>query len=528
MHTQPLRVLIVEDSLVFARLLQIILAEAITAQFEMICVERSGEAIKQLAERPFDVILLDLILPDSQGLDTLTRMHDHAGDVPIVVMTDLDDETLGVKAVQLGAQDYIVKSKLDRRLLAPAIRYAIERKRAEVELRRAMEEAEAASRAKSAFLARMSHELRTPLTAIIGYSEVLQQHPQRANDSVLRPALGQICGAGKRLLALINDVLDYSRLESGSLELCPELLPLPPLLSAVAAAVQAQVEQNGNTLTVNYPDDLAPVYADPDRLRQVLFHLVSNAAKFTQEGQTTLSAFPEAVDPTADRPTAQEGWICVRVTDTGIGMAPEQVQALFQPFNQADTSDTREYGGAGLGLALSRRLCQLMGCDISVESVPGQGSTFTMRLPAAESQAAGRPDEVPGIPQGDHAPGTPTVLVVDDDPAALEAISAYLTKAGFDTESAASGEDGLRLAQDLRPDAITLDVLLPQMDGLAVLAALKADPELAPIPVLMVTIVGNQNVALALGAAEFLTKPISGERLVEALRKHLGLSFGKA
>jgi signal transduction histidine kinase len=513
MHTQPFQVLIVEDSLVFAHLLQFILDEALTAHFEVTRVERSGEAIEQLAGQSFDVILLDLILPDSQELDTLTRVHAHAGDVPIIVMTDLDDEMLGVKAVQLGAQDYIVKSKLDRQLLAPAIRYAIERKRAEVQLRRAMEEAEAASRAKSSFLARMSHELRTPLTAIIGYSEVLQQHPQRADDTVLRPALGQIRGAGKRLLALINDVLDYSRLEAGRLELCPEILALPPVLADVAAAVQSDVAQNGNSLAVHHPDNLGAAYADPARVRQVLFQMLSNAAKFTQAGQITLSAYPEEAAPTA----SHDGWICVRVADTGIGMTPEQMQTLFQPFSPADTSDTREYGGAGLGLALSQRLCQMMGGEIIVESTPGQGSAFTVRLPAAGQAAQSH-----CLPAKERGPGATTILVVDDDPAARDVIADQLARAGFDVEFAITGEDGLRLAHELHPSAITLDILLPGMDGLAVLAALKADPELAPIPVLMVTIVGNQTVALALGAADYLNKPVNGERLVEALRKQIG------
>jgi CheY-like chemotaxis protein len=246
-------------------------------------------------------------------------------------------------------------------------------------------------------------------------------------------------------------------------------------------------------------------------VRQALLNLLSNACKFTDRGTISLAVTREATDG--------QDWMLFSVSDTGIGMTPEQLARLFEAFSQADAATTRRYGGTGLGLALSRRLCRMMGGDVTVESEAGRGSTFTIRLPARVAEPTEEPaasaqaaDCVP--------PGIGTVLVIDDEAAVRDLMQRFLIREGFRVVTAAGGEEGLRRARELRPDAITLDVMLPGMDGWAVLSALKADPGVADIPVIMLTIVDDRNLGYALGASDYLTKPIDRERLVTVLRQH--------
>ncbi|HJV58098.1 MAG TPA: response regulator, partial [Methylomirabilota bacterium] len=250
--------------------------------------------------------------------------------------------------------------------------------------------------------------------------------------------------------------------------------------------------------------------ADLTKVRQALFNLLSNACKFTDRGTVSLAVAREVVD-------GQESMM-FRVRDTGIGMSPEQLTRLFEAFSQADAATTRRYGGTGLGLALSRRLCRMMGGDVTVESVAGQGSTFTIRLPVLVAEAAGA--SAAAEPSAPESAGIGTVLVIDDEPAVRDLMQRFLTREGFRVVTAPGGEEGLRRARELRPDAITLDVMMPGMDGWAVLSALKADAAVADIPVIMLTIVDDKNLGYALGAADYLTKPIDRERLVTVLERH--------
>ncbi|MGH2395973.1 MAG: ATP-binding response regulator [bacterium] len=382
-----------------------------------------------------------------------------------------------------------------------------------IEGRHARAAAEEANRTKSAFLANMSHELRTPLNAIIGYSEMLQEEAQDLGQDSFIHDLGKIQGAGKHLLALINDILDLSKIEAGKIELYLETVDLATLVQEVVSMITPLIEKNGNSLTLHCAEDLGSMRADLTRLRQVLFNLLSNASKFTSQGTVTLGAAREWLDGV--------DWMRFWITDTGIGMTPEQMGRLFQAFSQADASTTKKYGGTGLGLAISRRFCQMMGGDITVESASGVGSTFTIRLPVDGSSAKpAAPLETERSTSAKLSAGLPTVLVIDDDPTARELLQRFLSQQGLNMVEAASGEEGLRLARELRPAVILLDVLMPGMDGWAVLTVLKADPELAPIPVIMVTFLDEKNTGFALGATEFLTKPIDRKYLGQLLRKY--------
>jgi len=370
---------------------------------------------------------------------------------------------------------------------------------------------ELADRHKSEFLANMSHELRTPLNAIIGYSEMLQEDAADLGAEQFTEDLGRINAAGKHLLELINAVLDLSKIEAGKMELYLETFDVAGLVRDIAAVIQPLAGKNANRLEVRCPPETGTMRADLTKVRQALFNLLSNACKFTDRGTVGLAVARETIDG--------RDFMAFRVSDTGIGMTPEQLTRLFEAFSQADAATTRRYGGTGLGLALSRRLCRMMGGDVTVESVAGQGSTFTIRLPVLVAEAAGAAAAA-AEPVAADSPGIGTVLVIDDEAAVRDLMQRFLTREGFRVVTAHGGEEGLRRARELRPDAITLDVMMPGMDGWAVLSALKADAAVADIPVIMLTIVDDKNLGYALGASDYLTKPIDRERLVKVLAQH--------
>jgi signal transduction histidine kinase/DNA-binding response OmpR family regulator len=403
-------------------------------------------------------------------------------------------------------------------LLIEAVKLSEERREqlesAHHELAEARDAALEATRLKSEFLANMSHELRTPLNAIVGYSEMLMENAEDSGREDELADLQKIRAAGEHLLALINEVLDLSKIEAGKLELHLETVDVSPMLQDMVSTIAPLVAKNDNRLEVRWAGDLGAVQADLTKVRQALFNLLSNACKFTSNGVITLAVARERLNGVE--------WIRFEVSDTGIGISPDQMKKLFQAFSQADASTSRKYGGTGLGLLLSRRFCQMMGGDITVDSVPGQGSTFTVRLPVdgmvLEAPDSPREEET-SIAATTSAQGLPTVLVIDDDPMARELLQRFLDQEGLHMVGAASGEEGLRLAKELRPAVITLDVLMPGMDGWAVLGALKADPALASIPVIMATFVDDKNRGFALGATDFLTKPINRADLARVLKK---------
>ncbi|MGL5796299.1 MAG: response regulator [Waterburya sp.] len=374
------------------------------------------------------------------------------------------------------------------------------------ELAKSMTEAEKANQAKSQFLANMSHELRTPMNAIIGYSEMLIEEAEDMGQDDFVPDLHKIHGAGKHLLSLINDILDLSKIEAGRMELYLETFEIKSLINETVSMIQPLIEQNKNTLKCNLAENLDMMHADLTKVRQSLFNLLSNASKFTHNGTITLDIYAHTVD--------NQQWVTFKVTDTGIGMNSEQISKLFQAFTQADASTTRKYGGTGLGLAITKKFCQMMGGDISAISELETGSTFTINLPIQVADLNKQKTNHSSESQLIHdSSNRNTILVIDDDPTIHDLLKRFLGKKGFEIRTANSGEEGIELAKILRPEAITLDVMMPGMDGWSVLTALKAHPQTADIPVIMMTMVDDQNLGYALGAAEYLLKPIDSKKL---------------
>jgi signal transduction histidine kinase/DNA-binding response OmpR family regulator len=427
------------------------------------------------------------------------------------------DEVIGVLAVaRTEMRPFTDREKALLLTFADQAVIAIENARLFQELQQKTIELEAASQHKSEFLANMSHELRTPLNAINGFSEVLLERMFGELNEKQDEYLNDILSSGKHLLALINDILDLSKVEAGRMELDLGTLSLPEALDHSLTMIKERASRHGIALGLEVEPGLDVIEADERKVKQILFNLLSNAVKFTPDG----GRVEVKARQTEDR------WVEVAVSDTGVGIAPEEQEQIFEEFRQAGTTADRAHEGTGLGLTLTKKFVELHGGRIRVESAVGEGSTFTFTMPARRTEpATPAPEqavtsEPSSLPESVSTNGHGRVaLLVEDDPHSVDLLTLYLEGAGFQVEVARDGAAGLELARRLRPAAIVLDILLPRIDGWDVLMQAKADPDLRDIPVIVVSMLDERGKGFALGAADYLVKPVSRDALLGALRR---------
>ncbi len=435
-------------------------------------------------------------------------------------------ETYEAQAVQKDGQRFpaelsVMPIETEDRFVA-IIRDITERKRAQKALRKARDKAVEANEAKSRFLANISHELRTPLNAIIGYSELVEGDLEQIGEDDMADDIGKIETAGRHLLDLINEILDLSKVEAGKMEIYVEEIDVKEVVEEIAQTLQPVIADNGNTLRIDVEDAPETMRVDRMKFRQILINLLSNASKFTENGLVRVNVFCEKDDG------RQVG--VFEIIDRGIGIPEDELDDLFEAFNQVDDSTTREFGGTGLGLTICKHFSELMGGDIAVESKVGEGSTFRVKIPVDVDEA--RRDR--GGDDGDDKeslerspsnseipPEAERVLVIDDDTTVHRLIERFLADEGFAVETTTGGEQVLETVRKFQPHIITLDVRMPEIDGWRILERLKSDPQCADIPVVMLTILNERNTGFSLGATDYLTKPVDPQQLIDVLHSNI-------
>lgn len=538
MTAERLGILLIEDNPGDARLVRELLRENDLAEARLEQQQRLGPALERLAAGGLDLVLLDLSLPDSRGLDTIQRVRSAAPKVPIVVLTGLTDPGVVLRAVQAGAQDYLIKRELSAELLGRVIHYAVERMQVEEELRhhrqyleevveertqqyrRAMESAEAANRAKSTFLANMSHELRTPLNAILGFAQLMQRDPGLTDQQ--RQQLGTIDRSGQHLLALINDVLDISRIEAGKLRLDPQVFDPREVLASITEMVGMRAEKKGLKLEVSVAGVVpSQVRADVGKLRQVLLNLLGNAVKYTERGWIGL------------RVDALKSAVGVRVnfavSDTGYGISAQDQERIFDAFVQTDRG-ARLGDGTGLGLTISNQYVQLMGGRLEVQSTPGKGSEFRFSIEMEEDlegrvDAGREPRRVVAL-----APDQPPVrvLVAEDDDDSRMLLRCLLESVGFDVRAVSDGRQAVAELDAWRPAFVWMDMRMPEMDGYEATARIKAARAGRDTVVVALTASAfdeEREKVIAAGCDDFVRKPLDAAELFAVMQRHLGLRY---
>ncbi len=445
------------------------------------------------------------------GLDgTLVGIIHRVEDVTAFMRLKQEQEEARETSAQLRSRAEAVEAEVYRRTLEVAAA-SRQIKEGERSLREAKEAAERANSAKSGFLAKMSHELRTPLNSIIGFSDVLLEETAGPLTAKQRRFVDNVASAGRQLLALINDILDLSKVEAGRMELHLTRLNVAGVVEEVASGLQPLAARRQQVLHVTYAPELPLVRADATRFRQILVNLLGNAIKYTDDGgRITVSA--DAVEESG------RALVRVAVTDTGIGIAESDLGRVFEEFEQVGDGHGRLREGTGLGLALVRRLVALHDGAIGVTSMPGRGSTFSFTIPAYVTPAV---MDVKPVPTEGESAATPLVLVVEDDPHSGDLLSDHLENDGYRVVRATTDTEALRLAATLRPDLITLDILLPESDGFQVLAKLKQQPETRKIPVIVVSITDESRLGRSLGAEAWIVKPVQHQALLQAMAQAL-------
>ena len=496
------KVLVVDDN----EGMRALLARDLTDRgYQVITAADGLEAIPKARGQDVDVVVTDLSMPNCDGLETLRALKALDPRNEVILMTGFAAPDNAVQCMKLGAYDFITKP-FQVGDLARMIARAVEKRR----LGARVAELQDINRFKSEFLATMSHELRTPMNVILGFTEL---HLERVYGEITpkqEKSLKSVETAGKNLLRIINGILDHSKLSAGRMPVYLEDFSVKELSKEVLELMEGLAHAKHLKLEWGMTDDLR-LRSDKTKIKQILINLIANGIKFTSKGGVFIELH-RATDSSL---------IHIAVRDTGIGIKAADLPLLFREFKQLDSSSTREQGGTGLGLVISRQFAELLGGTIKVESAVGAGTTFTVTLPLVSLDAK---DSIAEILN--HAPAAGgrggALLAIDDDPDILNLLRDSLDGSGFGFVGALTGEEGIALARRIKPMAITLDVMMPRRDGWAVLQILKNDPELRSIPVIMVSLMDNKSLGFALGVTAYVVKPFNRAQILEKLKAIAG------
>jgi signal transduction histidine kinase len=467
--------------------------------FEVIGAANGEEGLALITKQKVDLVVCDIMMPVMGGIETLKRIKEQFPSIEVVMATGYATLETAIETMKNGAFDYITKPYSLSHLTA-IFEKALEHRR----LKEKVGYLEELNKLKSEFMATMSHELRTPLASILGFISLLLRNTYGDIPEKQHQILDRVDVNAKNLLQLINNILDLSKLSANRMTLTPEDFNFTELQKEVGEAMEPLLRAKKLILKVQMADELH-IRSDRTKMKQILINLIGNAIKFTPPtGIITVSAF------------VQMDNITIEVRDTGIGIAPADIGLLFQEFKQLDGSTTREYAGTGLGLAITRKLIELMNGTITVESELGKGTNFKIHLPHRVLKET--PLEAPVVTVPETTANDKVILSIDDDADVLKVLGDSLAGTGFKSVGALSGEEGLKMARQIHPELVTLDIMMPHMDGWSVLKVFKNDPQLKDIPIYIISIVENKALAISLGVTDYIVKPFTQEELIKKLK----------
>lgn len=468
--------------------------------YHVVPAANGDEALEMIAREQFDLVVCDIMMPGRSGVEVLKSIKEIQPQAEVIMATGYATLETAIESMKHGAYDYVSKPyELDQ--LCLIFQKALEHRR----LKAQVGQLEELNRLKSEFLANMSHELRTPMNAIMGYTSLILDRVYGDIAPKQEESLKRIEVNAKNLLQLINNILDISKLSAGRMPLFIESCNLNDLTKEVLETVECLARERKLHLTASVPADLK-IKTDKTKLKQVLINLIGNAIKFTHEGEICIKV---GTDPS-------QSVVRIVVQDSGIGISEKDIPLLFQEFRQLDASPTREYGGTGLGLSICKKIIELQGGTIEIKSEIGVGSTFTVVLPF-EAKLVQEEIIPAGIPAGINK-DQKIILSIDDDPEVLALLSDSLIGSGYSFVGCQTGEEGLALARQIHPHVITLDIMMPHMDGWSVLQILKNDPKLRSIPVLIISILENRALGYSLGVTDYIVKPFNRQDLLRKLK----------